>query len=74
MEKRLAKKHKRQVSRQKARVNLSAPDLRTPEQIKAAREASRPEGRGRNEPNTLYSGRRGDSASVAANPTAKAEG
>jgi hypothetical protein len=38
---RLAKRHKRQVSRAKARVKLSEPDLRTPEQIKAAREASR---------------------------------
>jgi len=46
MDKRLAKRHKRQVSRAKGRVRLSEPDLRTPEQIKAAREASRPtEGR-----------------------------
>jgi hypothetical protein len=42
--KRLAKRHKRQVSRARARVNLSEPDLRTEEQIKAAREASRPAG------------------------------
>jgi len=38
---RLAKRHKRQVSREKARVRLSEPDVRTPEQIKAARDASR---------------------------------
>jgi len=44
MDKRLAKRHKRQVSRAKERVRLSEPDLRTPEQIKAAREASRPTG------------------------------
>ena len=44
MDKRLAKRHKRQVSREKERVTLSEPDLRTPEQIKAAREASRPSG------------------------------
>jgi hypothetical protein len=44
MDKRLAKRHKRQVSRAKERVKLSEPDLRTPEQIKAAREASRPDG------------------------------
>ena len=44
MNKRLAKRHKRQVSRAKKRVRLSEPDLRTPEQIKAAREASRPTG------------------------------
>jgi hypothetical protein len=49
MNKRLAKRHKRQVSREKERVRLSEPDLRTPEQIKAAREASRPAAaRGRN--------------------------
>jgi hypothetical protein len=44
MDKRLAKRHKRQVSRAKEHVKLSEPDLRTPEQIKAAREASRPAG------------------------------
>ena len=44
MNKRLAKRHKRQVSRAKKRVRLSEPDLRTPDQIKAAREASRPAG------------------------------
>jgi hypothetical protein len=41
MDKRLAKRHKRQVARAREQVNLSEPDLRTPEQIKAAREASR---------------------------------
>jgi hypothetical protein len=41
MDKRLAKRHKRQVARAKEHVKLSEPDLRTPEQIKAAREASR---------------------------------
>jgi hypothetical protein len=44
MDKRLEKRHKRQVARARARVRLSEPDLRTPEQIKAAREASRPTG------------------------------
>jgi len=44
MSKRLEKRHKRQVSRAKKRVKLSEPDLRTPEQIRAAREASRPAG------------------------------
>jgi hypothetical protein len=43
MDKRLLKRHKRQVSRAKENLHLSAPDVRTPEQIKAAREASRPE-------------------------------
>ena len=41
MDKRLAKRHKRQVTRAKEKVRLSEPDLRTPEQIKAARDASR---------------------------------
>lgn len=40
---RLLKRHKRQVAREKNNVTLSEPDLRTPEQIKAAREASRPD-------------------------------
>ena len=44
--KRLLKKHRRQVSRVKAQVKLSEPDVRTPEQVKAAREASRPAGGG----------------------------
>ena len=35
------KRHKRQVSRAKEKIKLSEPDVRTPDQIKAAREASR---------------------------------
>jgi len=42
MDKRLEKRHKRQVARAREHVKLSEPDVRTPEQIKAAREASRP--------------------------------
>jgi len=42
MSKQLVKRHKRQVARAKERVKLSEPDLRTPEQVRAAREASRP--------------------------------
>jgi hypothetical protein len=41
MDKRLAKRHKRQVARAAERVKISEPDVRTPEQIQAAREASR---------------------------------
>jgi hypothetical protein len=41
MNKRLLKRHKRQVSRAQERVKLSEPDVRTPEEIKAARESSR---------------------------------
>jgi hypothetical protein len=50
MNKRLQKRHNRQVSRAKERVKLSEPDLRTPEQLRAAREASRP----RTGPHALY--------------------
>jgi hypothetical protein len=48
MDKRLAKRHKRQVARAKEHVKLSEPDLRTPEQIKAAREASQANQGGKN--------------------------
>lgn len=44
MDKRLEKRHKRQVARAKASGKLTEPDLRTPEQIKAAREAGRTAG------------------------------
>jgi len=43
MDKRLAKRHKRQVSREKMKVKVSEPDVRTHEQIEAARQASRPD-------------------------------
>lgn len=41
MNKRLEKRHKRQVARSKDRCKRSEPDLRTPDQLTAAREASR---------------------------------
>ena len=41
MNKRLLKRNTRQVSRAKDRVRVSQPDVRTPEQLTAAREASR---------------------------------
>ena len=41
MDKRLLKRHKRQVSRARQQIKVSEPDLRTPEQVTAAREASR---------------------------------
>ena len=50
MDKRLQKRHKRKVARAKEHVKLSEPDLRTPEQIKAAREASRAPEAGRGGP------------------------
>jgi hypothetical protein len=55
MNKRLLKRHKRQVARAKERVKLSAPDLRTPEQLAAAREASRAVAGRRTDPRPHYS-------------------
>jgi len=46
MDKRLAKRHKRQVTRAKLHSKTSEPDVRTHEQIEAAREASRPDSGG----------------------------
>ena len=40
MNKRLEKRHKRQVARDRERGKVSEPDLRTPEEIAAARQAS----------------------------------
>jgi hypothetical protein len=44
LNKRLLKRHKRQVARAKEHVKMSEPDLRTPEEITAAREAGRSAG------------------------------
>ena len=44
MDKRLAKRHKRKVARAKINSKETEPDVRTPEQIQAARDASRPAG------------------------------
>ena len=41
MNKRLEKRHKRQVLRAREHVKVSEPDVRTPEQIRAAKEAGR---------------------------------
>jgi hypothetical protein len=43
MDKRLAKRHKRQVERAKLHTKQSEPDLRTPEQVAAAKEAGKAE-------------------------------
>lgn len=43
MDKRLAKRHKRQVARAREKVKVSEPDVRTAEQIAAAKQASRPD-------------------------------
>jgi hypothetical protein len=57
MDKRLAKRHKRQVERAREKVKISEPDVRTPEQIEAAKEASRPEVNRGNQPKVAASGR-----------------
>jgi hypothetical protein len=56
MDKRIEKRHKRQVARAKQKVKLSEPDVRTPEQIEAAREASRADTSRSNKPKVAVSG------------------
>jgi len=55
MNKRLLKRHKRQVLRAKERVKVSEPDVRTPDQVAAAREASRSLTGRRTDPGLYYS-------------------
>ena len=55
MNKRLMKRHKRQVARAREAVKLSEPDVRTPEQLAAAREASRAVTARRTDPRLPYS-------------------
>jgi hypothetical protein len=75
MNKRLLKRHKRQVSRAKEHVRLSQPDVRTPEQVRAAREASRPAGGWRNGGHALYEAPPiQESAASVADSAAKGEG
>jgi hypothetical protein len=78
MDKRLQKRHKRQVARARERVRVSEPDLRTPEQLRAAREASQPAGGWRNRARALYSKLSTPNPSGPADPaadsTAKGEG
>ena len=66
MDNRIRKRHERQVSRAKARVRLSEPDLRTPEQVAAAREASRAVASRRTDQRALYSTQSPNRASTAA--------
>jgi len=73
MNKILIKRHKRQVARAKQRVKLSEPDVRTPEQLAAAREASRAVSTVRNNPHANYSGPSVKSAARAEDSTSKRE-
>jgi hypothetical protein len=72
---RLLKRHKRQVARAKEKVRLSEPDVRTPEQLLAAREASQPAGGWGKSPHLNYikPGARNE-ADRAADGMAKADG
>jgi len=73
MNKRLLKRHKRQVARAKERVRLSEPDLRTPEQLTAAREASRAVASRRTDSRPHYSTPSPERAGPAANGAVKAD-
>ena len=73
MNKRLEKRHKRQVARAKQKVKLSEPDVRTPEQVAAAREASRAVSSARNDPHTQYFAPSVNPAAPAGKKTPKAE-
>jgi hypothetical protein len=74
MTKQMVKRHKRAVARAKQNVKISVPDVRTPEEIKAAREASRPAGGWSSGSGAQHSGRtsRGN-PSTAGNSPAKAD-
>jgi hypothetical protein len=73
MNKRLAKRHNRQVARAKERVTLSEPDVRTPEQLAAAREASRAVSGPRRAPHANYSAPSSNLAGPSADSPAKLE-
>jgi hypothetical protein len=74
MNKRLLKRHKRQGSRANEWGKVSEPDLRTPEQLAAAREASRAVAVRRTDHRPLYStpppNRAGNAATGAVNEEA----
>ena len=73
MNKRLLKRHKRQVARAKERVKLSEPDLRTSEQLAAAREASRALASRQTDRRAHYSTPSPNRAGPAATSAAKAD-
>jgi len=70
MDKRLEKRHKREVARAKKKVRLSEPDVRTREQIEAAREASRADTSRGNKPRVAAS--KGSSRNAFAGTTGSA--
>ena len=74
MDKRLQKRHKRQVARAKDRIRISEPDVRTPEEIKAAHDASRPAVARVSGTSPAYAGPAMGKHSRAAGSTTKADG
>jgi hypothetical protein len=73
MNRRLEKRHKRQVARAKERVRVSEPDVRTPEQLAAAREASRAVSVIRRDPHAYYSALSPNLAGTSADTPARVE-
>ena len=74
MDKRLQKRHKREVARNKAKGRESVPDVRTPEQKLAAKEQSRPSGAERQGPTSLFGApSRGTNANQAGRSAAKTD-
>ncbi len=73
MNNKLLKRHKRQVSRARERVRLSEPDLRTPEELAAAREGSRAVTGRQANPRPLYSTTSANRAGPAAGGAEKSD-
>lgn len=74
MDKRLDKRHKRQVKRAKKQAQSTEPELRTLEQVKATREASQSPSTRRNDPTPLYAaGPEHSQAGPLSSATSKAE-
>lgn len=74
MDKRLEKRQKRKVARARARVRVSEPDIRTPEQVMAAREASRSVAIVSHDPHAYYAQvSKGNSAGASEGGPAKGE-
>jgi hypothetical protein len=72
MDNRLAKRHKRQVSRAKERGKVSEPDIHTPEELTAVREASSAVGGRRNDHRPSYETPAANRAGAAAGGAAHA--
>lgn len=73
MDKRLRKRHERKVARAKNHATQSQPDLRTPEQIQAARLAGRPAGGWRNAASVHRAPPAQPAPATPAGPTPEAE-